>query len=55
MHLSAGVERAAGLRGQVSREPGQSLTAAAISVVIYAVDVLVALSASSLLLSAINI
>lgn len=47
MHHGAGVERAAGLRGQVAREPGQGLTAAAISVVIFAVDDLVALSAPS--------
>ena len=51
MHHGAGVERAAGLRGQVAREPGQGLTAAAISVVIFAVDDLVALSAPSSALS----
>ncbi|MAT80779.1 MAG: hypothetical protein CMJ29_03925 [Phycisphaerae bacterium] len=47
MLVSEGVERAAGPLGQVAREPGQSLTAAAISVVIFAVDVLVALFAPS--------
>ena len=52
MSVLEGVERAAGPRGQVAREPGQSLTAAAISVVIYAVDVLVALSAPSFFSSA---
>ena len=43
-----GVERAVGPRGQVSREPGQGLIAAAISVVICAVGDLAALCVSSI-------
>ena len=50
MHEIEGVERAVGPRGQVSREPGQGLIAAAISVVICAVGVLAALCAPLILL-----
>ena len=50
MHEIEGVERAVGPRGQVSREPGQGLIAAAISVVICAVGVLAALCAPSIFL-----
>lgn len=49
MWMFEGVERAVGPRGQVSREPGQGLIAAAISVFICAVGVLAALCAPSIL------